>query len=258
MRGMVNYYKSLSMELTSSYNRVRQLIGTAHHYHEGAYKESLIRDVLNKHTPVTVECKTGFVVSRQTGKCSREQDILIIDKRHYMPLFENEEIVITYPEAVLGVVSIKSLYDSGKLKDSIECMLSCIDTFSFGSNVGDILMSSFFFNKNEPELGSVKLRNISTHLKSSLDAVRPRDYFDNWKTPYLMNVALHSGSFFHVEDPFSEIMRGENITVSGYKMGDLLVAYFLSQITNHVTSRLGMDSHDNMLDFIEVDRIDTK
>lgn len=114
------YFKSLGAELEAQALRVRQLIGSAHWGHDGRHKELLLQNLIRRHCPSTVLVSTGFVVSPATLNIrSLEQDILIIDTSVEAPLFHQGHLAITFPQALIAAISVKSTMDDETVKDVI-------------------------------------------------------------------------------------------------------------------------------------------
>ena len=59
-----NYYKSLSAELESLKNRVRNFIHDSHWQTDGEWKESVLRSILLRNMPDTVKIGRGFIVTK--------------------------------------------------------------------------------------------------------------------------------------------------------------------------------------------------
>ena len=95
------YLSSLSVEIKSRFNRTRNLIGDKHWLTDGHHKEYLIQGVLDRFLPSGFVCGRGFVVRDQDLQCiSKEQDLLIVDCRKTMPLFNESGVVVSFPENV--------------------------------------------------------------------------------------------------------------------------------------------------------------
>lgn len=114
------YRKSISHELVSIKNRVRNIISDAHWGEEGRYKEVILTDMLRKHLPKSVSVGTGFIMGE--GILSTQIDIIVY--RNDIPvLFQQSDFVIVIPEAVLGIIEVKSsTKDETKIKEAIEKM----------------------------------------------------------------------------------------------------------------------------------------
>ncbi len=89
MPDYISYRKSLSHELMSIKNRVRNFV--SHWPEDGRYKEVILKNVLEAHLPKTVSVGTGFVV----GDCSRtSSQIDIIVYSNVVSLFSAWEILL--------------------------------------------------------------------------------------------------------------------------------------------------------------------
>lgn len=103
------HFQSLSAELTALKNRVRNFIDDAHWQTDGEWKESVLRAVLNRHLPHDVEAVRGFVVT--SDRCSQQIDVLLYDKSK-PTLFRDGDLVFVTPDAVKGIIEVKSNVES--------------------------------------------------------------------------------------------------------------------------------------------------
>jgi len=99
------YLQSLASEVAALKDRVRYLIEDAHWQTDGEWKESVIRQVLRRHLPQSVRVTRGFVVT--ANATSRQIDVLIVDSSKPV-LFRDGDLVFVTPDAVLGVLEVKS------------------------------------------------------------------------------------------------------------------------------------------------------
>lgn len=100
------HYRSITRELEALRDRVRNFSVRAPHWPtDGEWKESVLRAVLRQHLPAHVEPLRGFVVAPGAG--SGQIDILLYDNRKPV-LFRNGDLVFVTPDAVLGIVEVKS------------------------------------------------------------------------------------------------------------------------------------------------------
>lgn len=114
------YLRSLADELAVQSKRVRNLIGDSHWLTDGHHKEYLLLSLLNRHLPTGVVASRGFVISHlNTRQRSKEQDILIVDTTIEAPLFHQSNVIISFPEAVIAAISVKSTLDKDTLLDAI-------------------------------------------------------------------------------------------------------------------------------------------
>lgn len=102
------YFKSLSTELDALKNRVRYLIGTKHLPTDGEWKESILRTILRRHLPSTVEVGRGFVVKPNSP--SKQIDVLIYDTSKPL-LYQDGDLVMITPDSVKGIIEVKTKLD---------------------------------------------------------------------------------------------------------------------------------------------------
>lgn len=111
------YQKSISAELISIKNRVRDFIGSAHWGEDGRYKEIILRDVIKGKLPAFANCGTGFVVGKN-NQISTQIDIIVY-KNDIPVLFSKDDFVIVTQESVLGLIEVKTRLHSVNLTDAI-------------------------------------------------------------------------------------------------------------------------------------------
>jgi hypothetical protein len=100
------HFKSLTAELEALRDRVRNFsVATPHWPTDGEWKESVLRAVLRGYLPAHIEPVRGFVVTPQRG--SGQIDVLLYDNRKPV-LFRNGDLVFATPDAVAGIVEVKS------------------------------------------------------------------------------------------------------------------------------------------------------
>ena len=99
------YFKALSAELQSLQNRVQNFIDGSHWLTDGEWKESVLRSMLRRHLPKSVEVGRGFIVSEHGN--SGQIDVLIYSAEVPV-LFRDGDLVFVTPDAVLGLIEVKS------------------------------------------------------------------------------------------------------------------------------------------------------
>ncbi|MFN9623620.1 MAG: DUF6602 domain-containing protein [Cyanobacteriota bacterium] len=110
------YHKSITAELHSLKDRIRQLV--RHWPTDGEYKEFALRSVLRRHLPQSTDVGRGFIVTENGS--SSQIDILIVDNRKPM-LFREGDLMIVTPDAVLAIVEVKTeVRDGSTLRHAIE------------------------------------------------------------------------------------------------------------------------------------------
>ena len=102
----VAYHQSLAAELNAVKDRVRHLI--RHWPTDGSFKESILRSILRRHLPESLFIGSGFIVT--ATDCSKQIDLLIVDKDHPR-LFWDGDVIIVTPEAVKAVIEVKTRLD---------------------------------------------------------------------------------------------------------------------------------------------------
>jgi hypothetical protein len=102
---VTSYFKSLSAELEAMKNRVRQFIDDQHWLTDGEWKEGVLRNILRRSLPSTVDVGRGFIVT--DGGVSRQIDVLIFDTSKPL-LFRDGDLVFVTADAVEGVIEVKS------------------------------------------------------------------------------------------------------------------------------------------------------
>lgn len=93
------------MEVNSLKSRVRQLMTNPHWLTDGEWKESVVRQILRRQLPTTALVSRGFIVSG--GGESTQIDVLIHDAAK-PSLFKDGDLVFVTPDAVLGIIEVKS------------------------------------------------------------------------------------------------------------------------------------------------------
>jgi hypothetical protein len=104
------YYRSITLELKALKGRVRQLIADAHWVTDGEWKESVLRTLLKRHMPTTIGVGRGFIIDENAT--STQIDVLIYDKTRPL-LHQDGDLVFTTPDAVRGIIEVKSTIEGG-------------------------------------------------------------------------------------------------------------------------------------------------
>lgn len=100
------YFDSISQELQSLQNRVRNFLATSPYWlTDGEWKESVLRSILGRHLPHTVLVGRGAVIRDDDN--SRQIDLLIYSSESPV-LFRDGELVFVTPDAIVGVIEVKT------------------------------------------------------------------------------------------------------------------------------------------------------
>lgn len=94
--------------------------GSSHVGEEGRFVESLIREIIKRFMPDTVEVFSGFILrpaakTGRSGRSRREEtdqhssqlDIIVYDAAHFPVFLRFGENAVVPPEGVIGVISVK-------------------------------------------------------------------------------------------------------------------------------------------------------
>jgi hypothetical protein len=102
---VTRYFTSVSEEIGALQNRVRHLLADRHWQTDGEWIESVIRSVLRRHLPASVLVSRGFVIAGNDA--TTQIDVLIHDGSKPV-LFKDGDLVFVTPDAVRGIVEVKS------------------------------------------------------------------------------------------------------------------------------------------------------
>ena len=111
------YFESLTDELRSLKNRIRNFISDAHWQSDGEWKESILRSILRRYLPKTTEIGKGFIITKEGP--STQIDILIYDTTKPV-LFRDGDFVLVTPDATLGVIEVKTKVRRSDLSDVLK------------------------------------------------------------------------------------------------------------------------------------------
>ena len=111
--------QSLTQELMSTKNRVRDFIEDAHWLTDGEWKESVLRNVLRRNLPKSVEVGRGFVIC---GTQSSKQIDILIFRSDCPVLFRDGDLVFLTPDAVIGIIEVKSSLNCTQATLAIEVL----------------------------------------------------------------------------------------------------------------------------------------
>jgi hypothetical protein len=110
------HFKSLAAEITAVKDRVQNLIGKAHWPTVGAWKETVLRSILRRHLPPSLQIGSGFVMSEE-GQ-SNQIDVLIYDDSGPV-LFRDGDLVIVTPDVVRAAIEVKTRIRPADLREVI-------------------------------------------------------------------------------------------------------------------------------------------
>lgn len=127
---ILSFQKSITQELITIKNRVRNIIDDANWAEEGRYKEAILKKVISSFLPGNLSIATGFIVRNddhfagQNGMISTQLDLIVYDNA--IPVvFKEGDFVIVLDNAVRGIIEVKSkIINHGVAKHSLNSILA--------------------------------------------------------------------------------------------------------------------------------------
>lgn len=108
-----SYAAGFAHDLVEQSQQVGRLIG--HNPTKGAHRETLLRELLQRHLPRRFHVATGFI-----DGCANQIDILIYDQMEYSALFRAGDLVVVAEDAVRALIEVKSdLNGADTLRDAL-------------------------------------------------------------------------------------------------------------------------------------------
>jgi len=208
------FQKSITKELDTIKDRVRNLIGNAHWGEEGRYKEAILKNVLKRFLPNNLSIGTGFVIKKNNSntRISSQIDIIIYDNTIPL-LFSEGDFVITTYKNVKGIIEVKTKIRSTELQEII------LTAEKNGKLVGKKIFNGIFSYEYE---GNINSNTIKRALKESRGYVNhislgPNVLIRFWKREY--------------GDRLNPPVRNcQNDFYNIYSLEDLSFSYFISNL----------------------------
>lgn len=219
------YFKSLGDELKALQQRVRYLLTDVHWQTDGEWKESVIRKVLRRHLPATALVSRGFVV--KSDGATTQIDILIHDASKPV-LFRDSDLVFVTPDAVIGIVEVKTYLDSYKFKEALSKLAKNIELIRLAPN--SRAFSALFAFEASPNL----LNDCLDHVVDAAPTWNHRLDF----------AAIGDSGFvkYWGEDP--ENTRRTYQSWHSYELNSLAAGYFLHNVIDAVSPQSVLSNND--------------
>lgn len=203
-----NYFKSITLELNGLRDRVRNFIDDSHWLTDGEWKESVLRSFLNKNIAQSLTVGRGFIVT-PSGPTT-QIDVLIYDVDSPV-LFRDGDLVFISPEAVRGIIEVKTNIEMSGLKLSLKKLRDIGEKINRGPR-----RSLFGLFAYESEIASndralTQLRSVCTYPYGITDIlclgasnfikfwhhnpIRRNEKYEKWHSYKLENMAY--GYFIH-------------------------------------------------------------
>lgn len=115
------FQESITKELDTVKDRVRNLIGNSHWGEEGRYKEAILKNVIARFLPANLSLGTGFVIRKDNNEAhiSNQIDIIVYDNTIPI-LFSEGDFVITTYKNVKAIIEAKTKIRNNNLQEAIE------------------------------------------------------------------------------------------------------------------------------------------
>lgn len=214
-------FKELARELQARKAGVRHFAETKHHQTDGEWKESLLREVLQRHLPKNLEPVRGFVTN---GEDSTSQiDVLLYDNGKPVR-FRNGDVLFVTPDSVAGIVEVKSSIDStAKLEQALMPLASNVELIRKAGNKSAFAGLFSFETKLE---GYEKLRGILECLLKVSGGVEER----------VINLVALGDTVFVLNWDDPDSFGGENSRRRwyGYNLPEMAPGYFISNVVRSV------------------------
>lgn len=142
------YFESLGLELEALKKRVRYVIAGAHWQTDGEWKESAMRQILRRHLPANAVVGRGFVVSNDA--VSTQIDVLIRDASKPV-VFSDGDLACVTPDAVLGIIEVKSSLVASQCRDAALKLASNIELVRLHPNSKAVAGLFSFESSSSPD-----------------------------------------------------------------------------------------------------------
>lgn len=163
------FQESITQELDSIKNRVRNLIGNAHWGEKGRFKEAVLKNVLRKFLPSNLSVGTGFIlkaVGQNDGDniLSSQLDIIIYDNTKPL-LFSEGDFIITTTSNVRAILEVKSRITANTFLQVVQQFDNSISDFidEFNQREQKIFAGIFAFDFT----GNIMSNHIEDALRNS-------------------------------------------------------------------------------------------
>ncbi|WP_020538809.1 DUF6602 domain-containing protein [Lewinella cohaerens] len=147
------FLSTIIEELEAKSRRIDLLIN--HGGTVGSYRENLLINTLEKYLPAKFSISSGFIEG-----IPRQLDIVIYDSLNFIPLFNENNIVVVRKESVRAVIEVKSNLHSKELNDALELLY---DITSFVQPVIPFFKGIFAFDTNYKSADGIAKKIINFH-----------------------------------------------------------------------------------------------
>lgn len=153
------FQESITKELDTVKDRVRNLIGSSNWGEEGRYKEAILRNVIRRFLPSNLSLGTGFVINKDNNRTqiTHQIDIIIYDNTIPILFLEGEFVITTYRN-VKAIIEVKTRIRNSDLK----CIIKKAE--EDGEIIGKRIFNGIFSYGHEGDIDSDR---VDDALKSA-------------------------------------------------------------------------------------------
>lgn len=215
MPDFVEYRKSISDELLSIKDRLRNIIDDRHWGEDGRYKEIILSDLLRKYLPQDVSVATGFVMGDE-NHLSTQIDIIVY-QNNFPLLFKISDFVVVAKESVLGIIEVKTKLDSRNMSSAI------VKSHNNGQLIGNHIFNGIFGYKSDFSFDENLAVSISDPLIHN---------------PGYLNYICFGQDYFMKYWPIQNPKERDNKkSYSFYNIANLSFGYFVSNLIEDIFNR---------------------
>ena len=208
------FQKSITKELDTIKNRVRNLIGSSHWGEEGRYKEAILRNVIKRFLPSNLSIGTGFVIKKNNGNTQISNQIDIIIYENTVPvLFSEGDFVITTYKNVKGIIEVKTKIKNNQLQEIIQ------KAETNGKLIRNNIFNGIFSYEYEDNINSENMDQVIKRAKGYVNHISlgPDVFIRFWKKE----------NRFRLHPP---VKNCQNDFYNIYKLEGLSFSYFISNL----------------------------
>lgn len=133
------YFESFAKEIEGKFERIKHLI--SHGPSKGEYHEEVLRSIIRNFLTKRFSVKRGFIFKNQE-EVSKQIDIIIIDENHPAAyIFQEGNFAIVMPEAVVGIVEVKTRFSAKEFDQAIENIAQAKSLYKFPTNLMAIIFA---------------------------------------------------------------------------------------------------------------------
>lgn len=223
---MIDFYRSIGLELNALKNRVRNLMHNPHWLSDGELKEAILRTVLKRHLPENIKVARGFIFSHENT--SSQIDIMLYDSS-YPVLFREGDFVFVTPDAVRGIIEVKTTATIGIIEEALQKLASNA-AIVHSHNQNDTSARDIFVGLFTYEIGQIQNpHRILECLRRVADGERAR---------VVNHICLGVNYFYKF---WYENSNGSCMQWRSYRLEDLAPAYFVSNILDWVSPSVSIN-----------------